>query len=94
MKTAERFIWNELTEFKGPLPGFLSDTYGPRIPMLIGSLLHVFGLMMTSLSRSYYQFFLAQSVCSALGCCFLFFPCTHKQIPLRHHKVDLADNLH
>lgn len=46
--------------------------------MLIGSFLHIFGLMMTSLSQSYYQFFLAQSVCSALGCCFLFFPCTYR----------------
>ncbi|OAK93457.1 monocarboxylate permease-like protein [Phaeosphaeriaceae sp. SRC1lsM3a] len=77
--SASTVAWIPSTEafimfFFGPLPGFLSDTYGPRIPMLIGSFLHIFGLMMTSLSQSYYQFFLAQSVCSALGCCFLFFP--------------------
>jgi hypothetical protein len=55
----------------------LADTYGPRIPILLGSFLHVFGLMMTSISKEYYQFFLAQSVCSAIGCSFLFFPSTY-----------------
>lgn len=50
------------------------DNIGPRIPILIGSLLHIFGLMMTSISHKYYQIFLAQSVCSAIGCSFLFYP--------------------
>jgi hypothetical protein len=30
--------------------------------------------MMTSISNNYYQIFLAQSVCSGIGCSFLFFP--------------------
>ena len=47
--------------------GILFDRYGPRQQMLIGSFLHVFGLMMTSISSEYYQFFLAQSVCSSIG---------------------------
>jgi len=29
---------------------------------------------MTSISKEYYQFFLAQSICSGLGCSFLFYP--------------------
>ena len=53
--------------------GKMTDDLGPRIPVLIGSFLHVFGLMMTSLSKEYYQIFLAQSVCSAMGCSFLFY---------------------
>ncbi|KAM3512697.1 hypothetical protein MY11210_003650 [Beauveria gryllotalpidicola] len=59
--------------FGGPLVGKLTDELGPRIPILIGSFLHIFGLMMTSISTQYYQIFLAQSVCSALGCSFLFY---------------------
>ncbi len=51
----------------------MTDDLGPRIPVLIGSFLHVFGLMMTSLAKEYYQIFLAQSVCSAIGCSFLFY---------------------
>jgi hypothetical protein len=56
--------------------GIISDTYGPRIPLAIGSVLHVFGIMMASISHEYYQFFLTQSVVSAIGCSFLFFPST------------------
>ncbi|OAA54055.1 monocarboxylate permease-like protein [Cordyceps fumosorosea ARSEF 2679] len=59
--------------FWGPLVGKLTDELGPRIPILIGSFLHIFGLMMTSISTQYYQIFLAQSVCSAVGCSFLFY---------------------
>ncbi|KAF2762425.1 monocarboxylate permease-like protein [Pseudovirgaria hyperparasitica] len=60
--------------FWGPVVGKITDHYGPRVPILIGSFLHVFGLMMTSISREYYQIFLAQSVCSAIGCSFVFYP--------------------
>ncbi|UNI25007.1 hypothetical protein JDV02_010716 [Purpureocillium takamizusanense] len=60
--------------FWGPLAGKLTDEFGPRVPILIGSLLHVFGLMMTSLSKEYYQIILSQSICSGLGCSFLFYP--------------------
>ena len=63
-----------LTALQGPIAGKLADDFGPRIPIAIGSFLHVFGLMMTSISTEYYQIFLAQGVCSALGCCFLFYP--------------------
>ncbi|CEL11223.1 Putative MFS monocarboxylate transporter (Mct) [Aspergillus calidoustus] len=51
----------------GPFVGRLFDAYGPRWLLLIGSLLHVFGLMMASLASEYYQFILSQSICSPLG---------------------------
>lgn len=60
--------------FFSPLSGYLFDNYGPRLPIFIGGLLHVFGLMMTSLSKEYYQFFLSQSVCSGLGTSLIFTP--------------------
>ncbi|KAJ5391254.1 monocarboxylate permease [Penicillium cosmopolitanum] len=53
--------------FAGPLFGTLFDNYGPRWILLAGTFLHVFGLMMASLSTEYYQFILAQGICSPLG---------------------------
>ena len=58
---------------QGPVVGKMSDELGPRIPILLGSFLHVFGLMMTSISKEYYQILLSQSFCSAIGCSFLFY---------------------
>ncbi|KAH8646251.1 monocarboxylate permease-like protein [Xylariales sp. PMI_506] len=71
--------WISATEsfmlfFFGLITGKLADNYGPRYPLLIGSFLQVFGLMMLSLSSEYYQIFLAQCVCSGLGSSFLFYP--------------------
>ncbi|KAN0083543.1 Major facilitator superfamily domain containing protein [Elaphomyces granulatus] len=60
----------------GPIFGRLFDSYGPRWPLLIGSLLHVFGLMMTSISSEYYQFILSQGICSPLGASAVFFVAT------------------
>ncbi|CAI6334352.1 unnamed protein product [Periconia digitata] len=60
--------------FWGPVAGKLTDFWGPRVPIVIGTFLHVFGLMMASISKEYYQIFLSQSVTSAIGCSFLFYP--------------------
>ena len=57
----------------GPVFGKVFDSYGPRYLLLFGTLFHVFGLMMTSLSTQYYQFFLAQGVCSAIGASAVFY---------------------
>lgn len=59
---------------QGLFSGKLSDSYGPRWPLLLGSFMHVFGLMMLSISTEYYQIFLAQCVCSGIGTSFLFYP--------------------
>jgi MFS family permease len=53
--------------FLGPFLGSIYDRYGLRLLVGIGSFMHVFGLMMASLSTEYYQFLLSQGVCSAIG---------------------------
>ncbi|KIN01011.1 hypothetical protein OIDMADRAFT_122536 [Oidiodendron maius Zn] len=57
----------------GPIFGKVFDSYGPRYLLIFGAFFHVFGLMMTSLSTQYYQFFLAQGVCSAIGASAIFY---------------------
>ncbi|KAJ5086942.1 hypothetical protein NUU61_008249 [Penicillium alfredii] len=56
----------------GPIFGTLFDSYGPRWILLMGTFLHVFGLMMASLSTEYYQFILAQGICSPFGASAIF----------------------
>lgn len=65
----------------------MTDELGPRIPILLGSFLHVFGLMMTSISSEYYQFLLAQGICSGLGCCFLFYPGMFGSKPIHEYPA-------
>lgn len=48
------------------------DSYGPRWVLLLGTFLRVFGLMMASLSTEYYQFILAQGICSPIGASAIF----------------------
>ncbi|KAM7190211.1 MFS general substrate transporter [Naviculisporaceae sp. PSN 640] len=59
--------------FLGPPIGHVYDRYGMRWLLSVGSIMHVFGLMMASISSKYYQFMLSQGVCSAIGVavCFL-----------------------
>ena len=59
----------------GLIFGKLFDSYGPRYILFMGSFLHVFGLMMTSVSKEYYQVFLAQAVCSAAGASCVYYAC-------------------
>ncbi|CAF3616387.1 unnamed protein product [Fusarium graminearum] len=58
----------------GPVIGKLYDSYGPRWLILGGSFLHVFGIMMASISTEYYQILLSQGVCSAIGVSAIFQP--------------------
>ncbi|KUL83909.1 hypothetical protein ZTR_06852 [Talaromyces verruculosus] len=46
----------------GPVSGYLYDNYGPRYSLLLGTFLHVFGLMMCSISKEYYQVLLSQGL--------------------------------
>ncbi|PYI30272.1 MFS general substrate transporter [Aspergillus indologenus CBS 114.80] len=58
--------------FGGPFVGILFDNFGPRYIVLAGTFFHVFGLMMISISTEYYQFLLAQGLCSPIGTSALF----------------------
>ncbi|KAE8353319.1 major facilitator superfamily domain-containing protein [Aspergillus coremiiformis] len=58
----------------GLVIGRVFDNHGPKWLLLIGTFLHVFGLMMTSISKEYYHFILAQGICSPLGASFIFYP--------------------
>jgi MFS transporter, MCT family, aspergillic acid transporter len=58
----------------GPVVGIIFDNYGPRLLIIGGTLFHVFGLMMASLAKTYYQFILSQGVCSAIGVACLYTP--------------------
>ncbi|MCJ1262325.1 hypothetical protein MMC22_002195 [Lobaria immixta] len=60
--------------FGGPFVGKIFDDYGPRYLLFGGAFLHVFGLMMASISKKYYQFLLSQAICSAIGASMLFYP--------------------
>ena len=60
--------------FCGPFVGKIFDDYGHRYLLVVGTFLHVFGLMMTSISKEYYQFLLSQAVCSAIGASMVFYP--------------------
>ncbi|KAF3766364.1 hypothetical protein M406DRAFT_38721 [Cryphonectria parasitica EP155] len=58
----------------GPFVGIIYDHYGPRLLLIVGTVLHVLGIMMTSLATEYYQILLAQGVCSAIGASCIFQP--------------------
>lgn len=54
--------------------GRLTDAGYVRPMMIFGTVIQVFALMMTSISKEYYQFFLSQGVAFGLGLCPLFLP--------------------
>ncbi|KAH8096883.1 major facilitator superfamily domain-containing protein [Cristinia sonorae] len=60
--------------FSGAFVGRIFDAVGPRIPLAVGSFLIVFGLMMVSLCKSYYQFFLAEGIILGIGNALVFYP--------------------
>ena len=60
-----------------PIFGKIFDSYGSHALISIGTFLHVFGIMMISLSKDYYEVFLAQSICSGLGAAMIFHGATN-----------------
>ncbi|CAI7655009.1 unnamed protein product [Penicillium glandicola] len=60
--------------FSGVFVGKIYDDYGPRPLLLAGTVFHVFGLMMASLAKTYYQILLSQAICSAIGASMVFYP--------------------
>ncbi|KAI1030466.1 hypothetical protein LB503_012222 [Fusarium chuoi] len=61
--------------FCGAIFGSLFDNYGPKYLLWFGSIAYIFGLMMISLSKEYYQFFLSQSIVAAIGSSAVFNAC-------------------
>ncbi|KAL9006258.1 MAG: hypothetical protein Q9188_000980 [Gyalolechia gomerana] len=60
-----------------PVNGKVFDSYGSNALITIGTFLHVFGIMMISISSEYYQLFLAQSICSGIGAAMIFHGATN-----------------
>jgi MFS family permease len=54
--------------------GYLNDKHGPRILLIIGSVIMLFALFMTSLCHSYWQLFLAQGFLLGIGLSFVVLP--------------------
>lgn len=59
--------------FGGTFIGKQFDAHGPRVLLLVGTFLHVFGIMMMSISTKYWHFLLAQGVCSSIGASIIFY---------------------
>jgi len=76
--------------YQGPIVGKAYDTYGPRPLLLVGTFLHVFGLMMASISTTYYQFLLSQGVCSAIGVACIFQPGLNTMVGWFNKKRGMA----
>ncbi|KAJ4196930.1 hypothetical protein NW767_009173 [Fusarium falciforme] len=66
--------WTALMSNQGPVVGHIYDRHGPRTLIIVGAFMHVFGLMMASISKEYYQLLLSQGVCSAIGAAAIFQP--------------------
>ncbi|KAK9465470.1 major facilitator superfamily domain-containing protein [Lipomyces arxii] len=64
-----------LIVFAGVIVGRLYDIFGPAPLMIPGTILMTFGIMMTSICTKYYQFILAQGICTSLGAALVFNPC-------------------
>ncbi|KAF2237332.1 MFS general substrate transporter [Viridothelium virens] len=74
----------------GAVIGKIYDNYGPFYLLVTGTFFHVFGLMMTSLATEYYQFILAQGICSALGASMVFYPAMTSLTSWFFHKRAFA----
>lgn len=58
----------------GIFAGTLFDDYGTHYFLIASTFLHVFCLVMTSVSTKYYQILLSEAVCSAIGASLLISP--------------------
>ncbi|TFY67789.1 hypothetical protein EVJ58_g1396 [Rhodofomes roseus] len=63
-----------ITYISGIILGRVFDIYGARSSLVIGWILSTFSLMMTSLSRKYYQIVLAQGIGLGIGIALQFYP--------------------
>ncbi|KAJ8521691.1 hypothetical protein ONZ45_g1640 [Pleurotus djamor] len=61
--------------FSGGPIGRFYDTFGPKILMIVGTIIYTLAIMMTSISTRFYQFVLCQGLLFGLGVGMLFYPC-------------------
>lgn len=59
--------------FSGTFVGHAFDKHGPRPVLIVGSIILVFSIMMTSLSTQYYQYMLGQGILLGLGVGMMFY---------------------
>ncbi|KAK9327830.1 major facilitator superfamily domain-containing protein [Lipomyces starkeyi] len=64
-----------LVVFLGVFVGRLYDIFGPRPLLIPGTAIMILGIMMTSKCTQYYQFILAQGICTSIGAAMVFNPC-------------------
>ncbi|KAK9350621.1 major facilitator superfamily domain-containing protein [Lipomyces doorenjongii] len=64
-----------LVVFFGVFVGRLYDIFGPKPLLIPGTIIMTLGIMMTSVCTDYYQFLLAQGVCTSIGAAMIFNPC-------------------
>ncbi|KAF2095626.1 MFS general substrate transporter [Rhizodiscina lignyota] len=62
--------------FLSPFSVIIYRKIGARKAIAIGAIIHVFGLMMASLSKKEYQLVLAQGICSPIGAALAYHPAT------------------
>ncbi|KAG0642823.1 major facilitator superfamily domain-containing protein [Tuber brumale] len=60
--------------FLGPVIGKYYDAYGSRVILLLGTFLHIFGLIMASISSKYWHFLVCQGIVSSIGASLIFYP--------------------
>ncbi|KAK9364438.1 major facilitator superfamily domain-containing protein [Lipomyces kononenkoae] len=59
----------------GIFVGPIYDIFGPKLLLIPGTAIMILGIMMTSISAQYYQFILAQGICTSVGSAMVFNPC-------------------
>ncbi|TFL02342.1 MFS general substrate transporter [Pterulicium gracile] len=55
--------------------GILFDKYGPRLPIVLGSVIHVLSMVLTSVSTKYWHLVLTHGFLFGLGVALVFYPC-------------------
>lgn len=58
----------------GLIVGKMLDDYGPTLLLILGTFLHVFGLLLTSVVDNYVSILLSQAILSSIGASFVFYP--------------------
>ncbi|KAK9315121.1 major facilitator superfamily domain-containing protein [Lipomyces starkeyi] len=72
--------------FSGLFIGHLFDCFGPRYLIFFGTFLQVFGIMMASISHTYFQILICQAIVAPIGSAFTFHACLSSTSTWFHRK--------